>query len=110
MKTKIIIISLIIFLLSLSVASAADNTTLVKDQTPIKAIEKSDCTYKTYEDLKQAIETSKNGDTIKLTHDLIHYDDYNGFEKTPKITINHDNLVIDGQCHTIDGNQRGISK
>ena len=60
MKTKIIIISLIIFLLSLSVASAADNTTLVKDQTPIKAIEKSDCTYKTYEDLKQAIETSKN--------------------------------------------------
>lgn len=39
MKTKIIIISLIIFLLSLSVASAADNTTLVKDQTPIKAIE-----------------------------------------------------------------------
>lgn len=52
MKTKIIIISLIIFLLSLSVASAADNTTLVKDQTPIKAIEKSDCTYKNIRRLK----------------------------------------------------------
>lgn len=97
-----------IFIISLSAVSAADNTT-IKTNDHTDNIKTDDITinlektsqsenndgYKTYEEFKKAIETSKEGDTIKL-----------GSNIKLKDTLNiKTNITIDGQGHTIDGDE-----
>lgn len=138
MKKKIILISLIALLLYVSAASAADNSKIkmpkdsistkkvkhieLKDKkvkksktknTDKKAVKKQKKTkkqnnenkittindYKTYEEFKQTVESSKDGDTVKLTENIKSQD---------TINVKANNLIIDGQGFTIDGDNHRI--
>lgn len=138
MKKKIILISLIALLLYVSAASAADNSKIkmpkdsistkkvkhieLKDKkvkksktknTDKKAVKKQKKTkkqnnenkittindYKTYEEFKQTFESSKDGDTVKLTENIKSQD---------TINVKANNLIIDGQGFTIDGDNHRI--
>lgn len=55
--------------------------------------------YKTYEKFKQTVESSKDGDTVKLTENIKSQD---------TINVKANNLIIDGQGFTIDGDNHRI--
>ena len=111
MNYKFISLLLILFFVSLSLVSAAndDNQTLqMNDNSEIQGIEidadKLSADTGTFTELQNTIWRSKDGDTITLDKDYSYNSD---FSRTD-LQVPRSSLTIDGQGHTLDG--KGASR
>ena len=99
-KSIFFIVSLFLSFMLISCVSAEENTTI-----EITSVDQEDSLsdVKSFDDLQIEVDDLADGDVLSLNHDY----KYNGSSNFTGITVNKNNIVIDGNGHTLDANNSG---